>query len=60
MRVVFVGEQADISVDGGTWTQTLSRPCFNAAKRKLMWMQKGGEKGIEVDDIRVSPSAPRR
>jgi len=60
VRVVFVGEQAKISVDGATWTQTLSRPCFNAAKRKLLWMQKGGEQGIEVDDIRVSPTTPQR
>ncbi len=58
VQVVFHGEQANISVDGQTWTQTLIRPCFNAAKRKLLWMQNGGEKGIELDDIRVAPSTP--
>jgi hypothetical protein len=26
-----------------------SRPNFNAGKRKLLWMQNGGEKGIEID-----------
>jgi hypothetical protein len=57
VRLVFHGEQVTVSVDGTSWKQTLSRPCFNAAKRKLLWMQNGGKEGIELDDIHVVPSA---
>lgn len=59
VEVAFYGERVNIRVNGEVWTQTLSRPCFNAAKRKLLWMQKGGEKGIELDDIHVTPSPPQ-
>ncbi len=58
VTVVFHGEQAVISVDGGAWTETLTRPDFDAGKRKLLWMQNGGDKGIEIDDIRVTASLP--
>lgn len=57
VRLVFRGEQVSASVDGKVWAKTLGRPCFNAAKRKLLWMQNGGEKGIELDDILVAPSS---
>ncbi len=40
----------------GIWTQTLKRSDFDATKRKLLRMQKGGEKGIEVDDVTVTPT----
>ena len=53
----FRGESVTISVDGKTWTRTLKHACFDETKRKLLWMQKGGEKGIEIDDIRVTESA---
>ncbi len=53
VRLAFQGERVAVSVDGKTWSTTLSRSCFNAAKRKLLWMQNGGEKGIELDDILV-------
>lgn len=57
VKLIFRGEEVIITVDGQKWSQTLSRPTFNAAKHKLLWMQNGGEAGIEIDDILVSPSA---
>lgn len=54
MKLVFCGEEVFIIVDGQTWSKTLKRPNFNAAKRKLLWMQNGGEAGIELDDIQVA------
>lgn len=59
VRLVFEAESVTISLDGNAWTKTLSRPCFNETKRKLLWMQNGGEKGIEIDDIRIEPTANR-
>ncbi|MEZ5430114.1 MAG: alpha/beta hydrolase [Verrucomicrobiales bacterium] len=56
VKLVFQGETVTISVDGLVWTETLSRPAFDSAKRKLLWMQNGGEEGIELDDIRVDPT----
>ncbi|MEQ1854111.1 MAG: hypothetical protein ABMA01_21265, partial [Chthoniobacteraceae bacterium] len=53
VRLVFRGERVTVSLDGKTWIKTLYRPCFNAAKRKLLWMQNGGGKGIEIDEIHV-------
>ena len=49
----FRGKSVEISVDGETWRQTLEDPGFAVTKRKLLWMHKGGEKGIEIDDIRI-------
>lgn len=57
VQVVFHGESASITVDKETWHKELKRPCFHAAKRKLLWMQNGGEQGIELDDIRVVPTS---
>ena len=57
VQLVFRGESAFITVDKTTWHQELKRPGFNAAKRKLLWMQNGGEQGIELDDIRVAPTS---
>ena len=54
VKLVFQGEQAIISVDGKLWSKTLTRANFNAGKRKLLWMQNGGDKGIEIDDIHVA------
>jgi hypothetical protein len=57
VRLVFQGDHVTVSVDGKAYTDMLSRPCFNAGKRKLLWMQNGGDKGIELDDIRVGSTA---
>jgi hypothetical protein len=53
VKLVFQGEQVSLSIDGKLWSKTLSRANFNAGKRKLLWMQNGGEKGIEIDDVHV-------
>ncbi len=58
VKLVFRGEEVVITVDGQTWSKTLTRPNFNAGKRKLLWMQNGGEAGIELDNIQVIPTAP--
>ena len=55
MKLVFKGDTVDMSVDG-KWKHTLKRPNFDATKRKLLWMQNGGEKGIEIDDVVVEPT----
>ena len=54
VKLVFQGGQVSISVDGKLWSRTLDRANFNAGKRKLLWMQNGGEKGIEIDDVHVT------
>ena len=55
VKLVFKGDTVDMSVDG-KWKHTLKRPNFDATKRKLLWMQNGGEKGIEIDDVIVTPT----
>ena len=55
VRLVFRGEEVTLSVDGATWSKTLRRPSFNVGKRKLLWMQNGGQAGMELDDLRVAP-----
>ncbi len=55
VRLDFSGDKATIHVEGNVWSKTLTRSNFNADKRKLLWMQNGGEEGIELDDIRVDP-----
>ena len=52
--VVFRGDTVTISVDGDQWVKSLKHACFSETKRKLLWMQKGGDKGIEIDDIKVT------
>lgn len=58
VKLVFRGEEVQITLDGQTWSKTITRPNFNAAKHKLLWMQNGGEVGIELDDIQVTSTAP--
>jgi arylsulfatase A-like enzyme len=54
VKLVFHGDTVTISVDRELWSTTTKHACFNAVKRKLLWMQKGGEKGIEIDDIKAT------
>ncbi|MGI9471767.1 MAG: hypothetical protein ACR2NZ_09565, partial [Rubripirellula sp.] len=51
VKLTFRGDAVDISLDGDLWTERLEHACFDAPKRKLLWMCRGGEKGIEIDDI---------
>lgn len=55
VRLVFRHDEVTVSLDGDRWQKTLRRPGFAPAKKKLLWMQNGGEAGIELDDITVKP-----
>ena len=55
VKLIFKGDTVDMSGDG-KWKHSLKRPNFDATKRKLLWMQNGGEKGIEIDDVLVTPT----
>lgn len=54
VKLAFRGDTVSLSVDGETWSKELKHACFNATKRKLLWMQNGGGKGIEIDDIEIT------
>ena len=54
VRIQFYGETVTITLDGEIWKKTLKHACFDQEKRKILWMQSGGEKGIELDDIHVT------
>ena len=56
----FQGNQVTIAVDQDVWHKTLEHACFNQTKRKLLWMQNGGEQGIEIDDIKIKESPEAR
>ena len=56
LRLVFRHDEVTVSLDGDRWTKTLRRPGFAPAKKKLLWMQQGGEQGLELDDIIVNAS----
>jgi hypothetical protein len=56
VQLIFEAEEVTVSIDGTLWSKTLKRANFNAGKRKLLWMQNGGEEGIELDDIHVTPT----
>ena len=58
VKLVFRGEEVILTLDGKTWSKTLKRANFNATKRKLLWMQNGGEAGIELDDIQATLTTP--
>jgi hypothetical protein len=60
VQLVLQGEQVTLHVGDQLWSKTLGRPGFNATKRKLLWMQNGGEAGIELDDIKVHAATPQR
>lgn len=60
VKLTFLGPEVNIIVGGTLWTKTLKRENFDAGKRKLLWMQSGGEQGIELDDIHVTATAPVR
>jgi hypothetical protein len=55
VQLRFKGDTVDMAVEG-LWTRQLKRPHFDATKRKLLWMQNGGEKGIEIDAVVVTPT----
>ncbi len=56
VRLVFDHDAVTVSLDGDRWQKTLCRPGFATAKKKLLWMQNGGQAGIELDDVTVQPA----
>ena len=54
VRVQFYGETVTINLDEKKWKKTLRHACFDQEKQKVLWMQNGGEKGVEIDDIHVT------
>lgn len=55
VKLVFRGEEVHLTLDDQKWSKALKRTNFNAGKKKILWMQNGGEAGIELDDIEVKP-----
>lgn len=56
VKLIFNGEETLITLDDEAWSHTLKRANFNIVKRKLLWMQNGGNQGLELDDIHVTPT----
>jgi len=57
VKLSFHGNTVNISVDGERWSKSLKHACLRETKRKLLWMQNGGDQGIEIDDIEVKEHA---
>jgi len=55
VKLTFQADTMNLHLDGKLHAEALKRPGFKGAKHKLLWMQNGGEKGMELDDLRVSP-----
>ncbi len=53
VKLVFSGQTVKVSIDGDSWSETLSRPGFRGSKRKLLWMQNAGRHSLEIDEITV-------
>ncbi len=56
VKLVFHGEEILITLNDKSFSHTLKRTNFNVTKRKLLWMQNGGDQGLELDDIHVMPT----
>ncbi|MDA7889020.1 hypothetical protein N9A79_00435, partial [Pirellulales bacterium] len=54
VKIQFYGETVTITLDEKTWKKTLKHACFDQEKCKILWMQNGGGKGVELDDIHVT------
>jgi hypothetical protein len=54
VRIQFYGETVTITLDEKKWKKTLRYTCFDQEKCKILWMQNGGKKGVELDDIHVT------
>lgn len=57
VQIVFSDDTAEVSLADPPWSTSIQRPGLRHAKTKLLWMLKGGAAGIELDDIRVQPTA---
>jgi hypothetical protein len=56
VKLIFQSEEILITLDNDVWSHTLKRANFNSAKCKLLWMQNGGNQGLELDEIHVTPT----
>ena len=54
VKIQFSGETVTITLDEKKWKKTLKHACFDQEKCKILWMQNGGGKGVELDDIHVT------
>ncbi len=57
MQLAFLGEKVNVSIDGKLRSKELVRTNFNDNKRNLLWMQNGGEEGLELDDVHIEATA---
>ena len=53
LTLVFKKNTVSMSLDGKLWTKELTRPGFGFEKQGINWFLIGGEKGIEIDDLKV-------
>ena len=60
VNVAFRNRKVTISVGDQGWSKTIQHACFNTKKHKLLWMQKGGDQGIEIDDLKITQAAELR
>lgn len=60
VNVAFRNRKLTISVGDQGWSKTIQHACFNTKKHKLLWMQKGGDQGIEIDDLKITQAAELR
>jgi len=58
LTLVFKDNTVSMSLDEKLWTKELTRPGFGFEKQGINWMLNGGEKGIEIDDLKVISKAP--
>lgn len=59
LRLSFRGDALTTSIPELNWSHTFQRPTFPHPKRKLLWMQNGGEEGIEIDDLVINAASAR-
>tara|TARA_R110002096_G_scaffold74283_20_gene176141 strand:+ start:1077 stop:1760 length:684 start_codon:yes stop_codon:yes gene_type:complete len=54
LKMVFEGNTVKITLDGRHWKTELTRPGFAFEKQEIALFLAGGEKGIEIDDLKVT------
>jgi hypothetical protein len=54
LELVFEGDTVEIKLDGRHWKTKLSRLGFAFEKQEIAMFLAGGEKGIEIDDLKVT------
>ena len=53
LKLLFKKDTVSISIDEKLWTKTLKRPGFAFKKDEILFMFDGGDKGIEIDDLKI-------